>query len=63
MACGPELVNPGVQYGPHRQNRERWTEEADLRELEGGGDVEEVRQIRRGTVVDGLECKQEDFEV
>ena len=28
-----------------------------------GDDVEEVRQIRRGKVVDGLERKQEDFEV
>ena len=29
----------------------------------GNGTLEEIRQIRGGEVVDGHECKQEDFEL
>ena len=29
----------------------------------GSGTLEEIRQIRGGEVVDGLECKQEDCEL
>ena len=29
----------------------------------GSGTLEEIRQIRQGEVVNGLECKQEDFEL
>lgn len=32
-------------------------------ETGGGGDMKELRQIRRGKVLDGFECKQKDFEV
>lgn len=28
-----------------------------------GGNVQEIRQIRRGVVVDVLECVQEDFKL
>ena len=28
-----------------------------------GGNVEEFGQVGRGKVVEGLECKQEDFEI
>lgn len=29
----------------------------------GRGDAKKIRYIRRGKVVDGLECIQEDFEI
>lgn len=31
--------------------------------VRGGGDVEEIREIRRGKIVDGLKCVQKDFEM
>ena len=42
---------------------ERWTEEADLREWEGVAMWRSSEKVRRGKVMEGVECKQEDFEV
>ena len=39
----------------------RWVEGEDLREWLWSGDVEKVRQIWRGKVVDGFDSIQKDF--
>lgn len=62
----PELVSRvkkgSVSHGAEADNGHI---EVDRREsMEGagmGGDVQEIAQIRRDEVVDGLECVEEDF--
>lgn len=41
--------------------RGSWREEEDLKQPGGGGDVDEIRQILVGEVVDGLKSKEQVF--
>ena len=61
---GGRVAESPAPQGEEVGGRDREVDRGGRSEGTGrGGDVEELGQIRRGKVVDGLERKREDFEV
>ena len=62
-ARGQTAESP-APHGDEAGGRDREVERGGRSEGTGrGGNVEEFGQVKRGKVMEGVECKQEDFEV
>ena len=69
MSSGSEFQSWGAErmkapHGDKTGGRDREVDRGGRSEGTGrGGNEEEFRQVGRGKIMEGLQCKQEDFEV